>query len=267
VSSRYARTIPGPTHGAIVLCYHAVSDDWPSPLAIGVRQLERQIQALRRRRYRFLTFGELVAQVSSGRPARKIAAITFDDGYESTWTRAHPLLQRLGAPATVFVPTHFIETGKPLRWPGIEEWSNTAHAHELRPLTLAQLRALAAAGWEVGSHTVSHPRLPVLTDDRLADELARSKAWIEERLERPCETLAYPYGAYDERVIAAAQAAGYRAAGVLTGRLPAPRPLAWPRIGVFRVDRGLRFLLKSHPWSVWARSTGAWALLRPEKSS
>lgn len=232
-----------------------------------MRQLEQQIQALRRRGYRFLTFGELVAQVSSGRPARKIAAITFDDGYESTWTRAHPLLERLGAPATVFVPTHFIETGEPLRWPGIEEWSNTAHAHELRPLTLAQLRALAAAGWEVGSHTVSHPRLPVLADERLADELARSKTWIEEQLQRPCETLAYPYGAYDERVIAAAQAAGYRAAGVLTGRLPAPRPLAWPRIGVFRVDRGLRFLLKYHPWSVWARSTGAWALLRPDKSS
>ena len=75
-------------------------------------------------------------------------------------------------------------------------------------------------------------------------ELVESKATVEERLGRDCVTLAYPYGDYDERVVAAAGAAGYAAAGTLPARLPPARPLAWPRLGVYHGDDERRFRLK-----------------------
>ena len=64
-----------------------------------------------------------------------------------------------------------------------------------------------------------------------------------------CTSLAYPYGDADERVIAATQRAGYAAAAALPGDFSAPRPLAFPRVGVWHVDgrRGWRFRLKVGP--------------------
>jgi peptidoglycan/xylan/chitin deacetylase (PgdA/CDA1 family) len=110
---------------------------------------------------------------------------------------------------------------------------------------LDQLGELAEAGWEIGSHTCTHPHLDRVSDDaQLRAELVESKATVEERLGRDCATLAYPYGEYDERVIAAAEAAGYAAAGTLPARLHPARPLAWPRVGIYRGDDERRFRLK-----------------------
>ena len=63
-------------------------------------------------------------------------------------------------------------------------------------------------------------------------------------LDAPCETLAYPYGAFDERVVAATRAAGYAAACTLPSDLPRPAPLEWPRIGVYRGDDRRSYGLK-----------------------
>ena len=67
-----------------------------------------------------------------------------------------------------------------------------------------QLAALAAAGWEIGSHTQTHPHLTELAPDRLAEELAGSRAEIERNLGLPCPAIAYPYGDHDDAVLAAA---------------------------------------------------------------
>src|SRR5439155_25811028 len=98
----------------------------------------------------------------------------------------------------------------PMSWPGISQWVRTEHEEELRCLSWDQLRHLADDGWEVGSHTRSHPRLPELDDVALAEELAASRTRCEERLGRACPSIAYPYGAVDERVVDAAGRAGYR---------------------------------------------------------
>jgi peptidoglycan/xylan/chitin deacetylase (PgdA/CDA1 family) len=92
---------------------------------------------------------------------------------------------------------------------------------------------------ELGSHTMSHPDLRKVGDDDLASELEGSKAAIEKITGRPCRTLAYPYGLYDDRVIAATAAAGYDLAFAwLPGpweRLAAPRMPAPPRHGALRL--------------------------------
>jgi peptidoglycan/xylan/chitin deacetylase (PgdA/CDA1 family) len=224
----------------LVLCYHAVSPGWDADISVTPRQLERQVGRLLRRGYRPVTFTEALTAPPPGR----LLAITFDDAYRSVLEHARPLLDRLGAPATVFAPTDWV--GRRAAWPGVDRWAATTHAAELDVMGWDELVALSDAGWEVGSHTRTHPHLTELDDAALAAELAGSRADLAERLGAPPASIAYPYGDVDDRVAAAAAAAGYRAGGGLPeGRLPAPKPLVWPRIGVYHHDRGPRFTLKA----------------------
>jgi peptidoglycan/xylan/chitin deacetylase (PgdA/CDA1 family) len=225
----------------LVLCYHAISERFPAALSVTPEAFERQLAVLKRAGYRGATFADAV-KTTSGR----VVAVTFDDAYLSELTLAKPLLDAVGYPATVYAPTAYLDTPeRPLKWDGIEQWHGGEHEHELLPMSWDQLGELAEAGWEIGSHTRTHPHLHEVSDDaELRAELVESKATVEERLGRECATLAYPYGDYDERVVEAAGAAGYAAAGTLPARLHGERLLAWPRVGVYRGDDERRFRLK-----------------------
>jgi peptidoglycan/xylan/chitin deacetylase (PgdA/CDA1 family) len=228
---------------AIVLCYHALSPSWEAALSTTPERFDRQLELLARRGFRGVTFAEMVGSPRRG----KTVAVTFDDAYLSVLELARPILDRHGLPATVFAPTDGVDAGEPLIWPGIDQWHGGPHEQDLQPMSWTQLRGLAAAGWEIGSHTLTHPHLTRLDDDALRDELVRSRAICEERLGGPCTTLAYPYGDVDARVVAAAAAAGYRAAASLPGRMGSRDALDWPRIGVYFVDHDRRFRLKVSP--------------------
>jgi len=128
------------------------------------------------------------------------------------------------------------------------------------------LRLLADAGWEVGSHTVTHPRLTQLDEHRLAVELDASRAEVERQLGRPCLSLAYPYGDYDERVVSAAGAAGYRHACTLPAALEPERPLAWPRIGIYGTDTPFSYRLKVSRSARRVRASAAWDALSAVRS-
>jgi peptidoglycan/xylan/chitin deacetylase (PgdA/CDA1 family) len=225
----------------LVLCYHAVSDRWEADLSVTRGSLERQLELLLGQGYRGVTFREAV----SAAPWPKTLAVTFDDAFRSVFELAFPLLSSLGIPATVFVPTQHVGTDRPMSWPGIHQWVGGPTERELVGMSWDELAALADAGWEIGSHTRKHPHLTRLDDAALARELRGSREECETRLERPCLSLAYPYGDVDSRVETAARAAGYLAAGELSRRLVPGAPLRWPRIGVYHDDGGLRFRLKS----------------------
>ena len=221
----------------LVLCYHAVSDRWPSPLAVSAEQLERQLLHLVRRGYRGTTFERAVTSP----PAQKTLAVTFDDGYRSVVTNALPVLERLGLPGTVFVPTDFVDRDLPMSWPGIDHWIGGPYEQELVGMSWHELGLLQEAGWEIGSHTCSHPRLSEVSDATLIHEVAESRRVCEERLEA-CRTLSLPYGDGDARVLHAAEAAGYSAVAGLPQRA-GPTP-GWPRIGVYPADHSRRFTVK-----------------------
>ena len=237
----------------LVLCYHAVSERWRAPLAITPQALESQLEFLVRRGYRGATFHQSIVAP----PGSKTLAVTFDDGYRSVIELARPILSRLGLPGTVFVPSAFPGAVLPMAWPGIDQWLGGEHEHELALMSWAELRALAEEGWEVGSHTRTHPYLTRLDDEELREELEGSRSDCEGRVGTPCRSLAYPYGDHDERVVRAAGRAGYETAGTLPGRLHAPSPLRWPRLGVYQVDRGSRFRLKVLPAARRVRSSRA----------
>ena len=243
---------------SIVLCYHAVSERWPAPLSVTPANLERQLGLLVSRGYRGVTFSELV----SGRSEGRVVCVTFDDAYRSVLEHALPIMETLGIPGTVFAPTAFVGRPEPMAWPGIDGWLDGPHEPELACMSWEELRRLAAAGWEVGSHTRTHPRLTGVGDEQLRDELDGSRADCEQGMGEPCRTLAYPYGDWDARVARAAQLAGYSGACTLPVRLDRPAPLSWPRVGVYHADDLRRFRLKVSPALRRLRSLRAWELLR-----
>jgi peptidoglycan/xylan/chitin deacetylase (PgdA/CDA1 family) len=225
----------------LVLCYHAVSAHWKADLSISPQRLERQLRYLVRAGYQGTTFRRAVTNP----PAPRTLAVTFDDAFRSVLTRALPILSSLSLPASVFVPTAHAGTGMPMSWPGIDGWLGGPHEHELVGMSWDELGSLADAGWEIGSHTRSHPHLTQLDDAALARELRGSRDDCEARAGVPCTTLAYPYGDVDARVVRAARDAGYVAAGALSRRLVPGQSLQWPRVGIYHEDGDARFRLKA----------------------
>jgi peptidoglycan/xylan/chitin deacetylase (PgdA/CDA1 family) len=240
---------------ALVLCYHAVSETWPADLSISPGRLREHLEHLRARGYRGVTFSELVAGAEG-----KVVAVTFDDGYRSVVELAAPILAELGFPGTLFVPTDHIGTEQPMAWPGIEQWLGTDHEPELVPMGWDEVRALRDAGWEIGSHTRSHSKLSRIDPARLADELTGSRRICAAEL-GACDSIAYPYGDHDEAVVEATGAAGYAAAATLPDGSPPPRPLAWPRVGIYNNDDLRAFKLKTSPLVRRARGSRAWPLV------
>jgi peptidoglycan/xylan/chitin deacetylase (PgdA/CDA1 family) len=140
-----------------------------------------------------VTIGDLVdflygRKVSPARPV----AFTFDDGYDNTYTVAYPVLRAAGMRATLFVITDLVDQ------PGYVTWS--------------QIRELSSAGWEIDSHTLTHPDLRALSNAELVHQRQQSKRELEQQTGRPLRYFSYPSGQYDNRVISAVGTAGYRAA-------------------------------------------------------
>jgi peptidoglycan/xylan/chitin deacetylase (PgdA/CDA1 family) len=238
----------------LVLAYHAVSERWRADLSVTPARLASQLEGLVARGYRAATFHAAV----HAPPHDRTLAVTFDDAYRSILALALPIMQPLEIVGTVFVPTDF--TGAKLVWPGIDEWVGGPHDEELQAMSEDELRTLRDAGWEIGSHTCSHPRLTELDDAALQSELVESRLRCEAILGGPCTTIAYPYGDHDDRVVAATHAAGYDAACTLPERMTRPRPLQYPRVGVYHDDSEARFNAKVSPMSRRLRSSRAWPL-------
>ena len=165
--------------------------------------------------YHTVTVGEIYkAMTGAGTLPSKPVAITFDDGYLNQYTTAFPLLR-----SHSFVATFFVITGA-VGEPGYLSWE--------------ELKSMQQAGMAIESHTVHHRNLTKLDDTQLAAELAGSRQDLRAHLGEDVRILAYPGGAYDQEVIAAAQAAGYVVGLTDQGgdTLTSDSLYAWPRIGI-----------------------------------
>ncbi len=225
----------------VVLCYHGVSETWPDDTAVTPEAFAAQVRLFAERGYRGATFTEAVGKVPPG----KTVVVTFDDAATSVLRHAKPVLDELGLPGTVFVPTDYPDSGRPMSWAGLDIWVGGEWEPELECMGWGQLRELADAGWEIGSHTCSHPRLEELEPADLERQLRESKRFCEEAMGRPCTSIAYPYGNGDPGVAAATGAAGYLAAATVPRQSASPSPLLWPRVGAYRGDDARRLWLRS----------------------
>lgn len=213
----------------LVLCYHGISASWPASTTVKPGDFESQLTEFTRRGYRGATFSEAL----TAPPFERTLVVTFDDAHRSVFELAAPAMARLGIPGTVYVPTDYAGTDRPMGWDGYDEWLGTEHEPELLCMDWEQLRALAADGWEIGSHTCSHPHLSQLDEAAIAKQLSDSRSVCEERMGVRCSSIAYPYSDYDDRVVRAAGEAGYRFACTVPRGPESPLPLQWPRVGVY----------------------------------
>lgn len=117
--------------------------------------------------------------------------LTFDDGGEGTFTNALPIMQKYGFTGTAYIVHNYV---------GVGAYMNAE-----------QIRALYAAGWEIGSHGISHADLTVRSD-RQKDEIVDSRRKLQALLGVPILTFAYPFGAYNSDSVHYAHFAGYVAA-------------------------------------------------------
>lgn len=190
-------------HGPVMLMYHAVAPDsgtpdWP--WAVSMRAFRAQLDFLQAEGYATPPMRELVATPHAW-PART-AVITFDDGYTDNLAACEELDKR-GMKASWFVVAGAI--GREPHWPSDGRPAG-------RMLDASELKDMHRRGFEIGSHTVNHARLPALDDANLHRELADSRALIEAALDAPVTSFAYPYGAWDARCARAVADAGYAAA-------------------------------------------------------
>ncbi|HEU5277361.1 MAG TPA: polysaccharide deacetylase family protein [Gaiellaceae bacterium] len=163
---------------------------------------------------------------------------TFDDAFRSA-ASVFPALERLGATIQIFVCTKYARAGAPLAIPELAG----DDPGRLATMSWDELREHADRGVTIGSHSVSHAHLTRLSDTELRRELEESKVELEVELDRSCHDLAYPYGEHDERVRAAARAAGYDRAYALRGRKG--DAWAWPRVDLYRRHTVTRALLRA----------------------
>ena len=203
----------------LALAYHGVADvpvaDDPYGLFVRPRDLRRQVSRLRDWGYRLASFGELAARARGG-DARGWAALTFDDGFADNLHTLVPLLEELGAPATVFVASGWLGRRHP-------------YAPRARIVTAEELRVLHARGVEIGGHTVTHPDLTTLSRDGARAELERGRRELEAIISSPVRVAAYPFGRASTETVAACGAAGFDAACRTSGAGSWQEPLNLPR--------------------------------------
>ena len=238
--------------GNVVLAYHAISEDWPHPLATSPVRFRLQLARLASRGFRGVTLGEL----ATGQCRGHAVAITFDDGFASV-VQAKPILEELGWPATVFVVTDAVDAGTPMTWLGGPAEVN---GDARRPLTWESLSDLVAGGWEIGSHSRTHRLLSDLSDAELAAELAESRETVATRI-GSCRGISYPWGELDDRVVAAARRAGYAYGSGLAGRFARGDVMRVPRVAIDRMDGPARFGLKTSAAFFVVRTSIAWTWL------
>ncbi len=172
-----------------ILSYHAIGHE-ASPLWTPPELLDEQLAALVRMNYRSVTLSAAVDALMKNSDER-LVAITFDDAYSSVASVALPSLRALGFTATVFAVSGYC--GKTNDWPG-----QPPDVPRENLLSWEELAQLSMEGWEIGAHTENHRVLRSLSRDELETEVRGCRQSIEANLGRPCETFAYPYGAFDK---------------------------------------------------------------------
>jgi len=187
--------------------YHRVATESRSDrYTVSVRGFEDQMHSLQDGHYRVISLEAAI--LDFGKPeatTTNSVCVTFDDGFRDTYIHAAPVLEKLRYPATFFLVSGFMG-----RMNSFESDPRTGNQHLL--MGWSEAKELSHAGFELGSHTVTHPMLTQVSTDRAVEEIENSKQEIESRLNREVRYFAYPHGRFDQRIRDMVCRAGYRAA-------------------------------------------------------
>jgi peptidoglycan/xylan/chitin deacetylase (PgdA/CDA1 family) len=190
------RTGPPGTRAIPILMYHVIAAPpagAPFPgLYVEPAEFAEQMQALASAGWHAVTLDQVEEYWRRGVPlgAGKPIVISFDNGYNSQYTQALPVLRHLG-------------------WVGDENIQLTGLPPSQGGLGSGQIRGLLAAGWELDTQGISHADLITLDAEELHQQVAVARQRIQRRYHVPVNWFCYPSGHYDATVVAAAKAAGF----------------------------------------------------------
>lgn len=196
VTPQSTEKVSGPHDDPVpILMYHVTKSapaGTPYPeLWVSPADFKGQMNWLADNGYTGITMAQLFKYWDQGfKLPDKPVVISFDDGYPSHDKTARPVLAKHHWPGVLFL-----------------ELRNVNNPDS--GLTATNVKSLIAAGWEIGSHTITHPDLTTLSASQLEEEVAGSKEQISKKFGVPIEFFCYPAGKYNESVIAAAKDAGY----------------------------------------------------------
>jgi peptidoglycan/xylan/chitin deacetylase (PgdA/CDA1 family) len=198
---------------AIILMYHHCAPLPPQAAIRGLyvtpRQFAWQMDWLRRRNVRFCTLNDLQAPGNGLQEAGTAAAhrprvvVTFDDGLRDVYENAFPVLAERHIPAVVFPVVGDIGKSDVV-------WNENKDKSPQSLMTEAQIREMAEAGTEFGSHLWEHRNASRLAPGELREQLTRSRDELARITGRATTSIAYPYGDYSAEVLAETARAGYR---------------------------------------------------------
>jgi peptidoglycan/xylan/chitin deacetylase (PgdA/CDA1 family)/SAM-dependent methyltransferase len=219
-----------------ILCYHRIAESGPialAPYRTHPRAFEQQVRWLRRHGYYSISVAQWVEAMKQNAPLPgRPVLFTFDDGYSDFAEVAWPILDRHGFSALVFIVTG--KVGGPADWDADLGESALLMGWE-------DIRQLARDGVDFGSHSVNHRTLDSLAIAEVIEECISSRAILQDKLNRPISTIAYPWDAHNQDVRHIAADCGYTIAMTTRpGRAqPTDDQMALPRIQIF-ADCSLR---------------------------
>jgi peptidoglycan/xylan/chitin deacetylase (PgdA/CDA1 family) len=222
---------------AVVLYYHSIPTKKRAAFA---RQMEKLIRCSRPLRVN----GPL-----SNMPGTHHVSVTFDDGYRNIVENALPELERRGIPSTIFIAPKVL--GVTPNW---EDYSGGTDAAMNEPiLTVEQLRRLPSDLVQIGSHTLTHPMLPQLSEKDARAELSLSRTMLEEIIGKEVKLFSFPYGSFNANLVAWCREVGYERVFTTVPCLAFRNPgeFVVGRIAVDPDDSPLEFHLKLYGSYRW----------------
>ena len=219
-----AGVTPGGYQIVPILTYHNLGEQAKGRLVLAAATFREQMRYLKTNGYRVVSLADFVEFTRLGRqlPQRAVV-LTFDDGYRAFKDHAYPLLKELGFTATLFIYTDWVGAGR-----GSLSW--------------ADLRELAATGFDIQAHSKTHADLRRAQGETEAQYTRRMHAELEQpqeifnrNLGRRSQVLAYPYGRWEEGLLPKVKEHGYIAAFSVRrqGNASFVRPLAGHRSQIY----------------------------------
>ncbi len=180
--------------GVAVLLYHRIGGGTRSEIDLAVGVFERQMRYLRR--HCLVVSLDEVGRISTKRTMdnahRDVVVITFDDGYEETYRFAYPILRRYALPATIYVPTLYLEAQRPFDFGAYRRLDSGSRP---RPVTWEQMTEMVRSGlMTIGGHTHTHADLSLVSLEEARRELDGCDRLIEARMGIRPRHFAYPWG-------------------------------------------------------------------------
>jgi len=198
-----------------ILMYHRVFLEKPEKYDhwhyVTVAEFKKQIKLIDKMGFTPITFTDyqLYLEDKLTLPAKPII-LTFDDGYLDTFENAIPVLSEMGMKAVIFVMGN--------RSLGRAFWDEKGEGDVCPLMSDEQIRIANDMEFEIGSHSLNHDKLSTLPEHEAVYSINKSKKEIEEILDEPIKTFAYPYGIHNKKIEEIVANSGFSfACGVYTG--------------------------------------------------